>query len=180
MQTLARMVCSSLTFMIWPCLVKFKWRWWRHIINFICNYLHNNGFGLSLNLGASNMSTWHDHQSNYKNLNNVKVKQRFRRRSSVGEFDTRKVQQQLETSHIAYDNMLGDDFEERWLKRTWNKTWKEQMINISKCTEDEMRQAGKDRLILVEVVTPCPHELHKTSWGHHHCNPCRKIPQNHI
>ena len=55
-------------------------------------------------------------------FNNVKVKHRFRRRSSVGEFDTRKMQQQLETSHIAYDNMLGADFEERRLKMTWNKT----------------------------------------------------------
>ena len=71
------------------------------------NYLHCNGFGLSLKLGVSNMVTWHDQQSYYKNLHNVKVKQRFRRQSSVGEFDTRKVQQQLEASHIAYDNMLG-------------------------------------------------------------------------
>ena len=62
---------------------------------------------LALILGVSNMVTWHDHQSNYKDLNNVKVKHRFRRRSSVGEFDTRKVQQQLEASHIAFDNMLG-------------------------------------------------------------------------
>ena len=54
-----------------------------HLFTFI-------GFGLSLKLGVSNMTTWLDHQSKDKNLNNVKVKQRFRRRSSVGEFDTRK------------------------------------------------------------------------------------------
>ena len=59
------------------------------------------------------MITWHDHQSNYKNLNNVKVKQRLRRRSRVGEFDTRKVQQQVEISHITYDNMLGADLKKK-------------------------------------------------------------------
>ena len=53
-----------------------------------------NVFGLSLNLGVSNMSTWHDHQQQLKEIkDNVKVKHRFRRWSSVGEFDTRKVQQ---------------------------------------------------------------------------------------
>ena len=55
------------------------------------------------------MITWHDHQNNYKNVNIVKVEQRFQRRSSVGEFDTRKVQQQVEISHITYDNMLEAD-----------------------------------------------------------------------
>ena len=89
MQTHA-MACSVLSVIVWPCLVKFKWRWWRHVINFICIYLHCNGFGPSLNLGVNSMLTWHDHQSNYKKLNNVKVKQRFRRRRGVGEFDTRK------------------------------------------------------------------------------------------
>ena len=76
-----------------------------------------NGFGLSLNLGVSNMAHGISNK-HYKKLNNVKVKHRFRRRSSVGEFDTRKVQQQLETSHIAYDNMLGADLKK---KMTWNK-----------------------------------------------------------
>src|ERR1041385_7949114 len=36
------------------------------------------------------------------------------------------------------------------------------MIIISKCTEDEMMQRGKDRLILVEVVTPCPKSCSKS------------------
>ena len=44
----------------------------------------------------------------------MEVKRRFRRRSSVGEFDTRKVQQKLESSHIAYDNMLGAGLEKRF------------------------------------------------------------------
>ena len=120
MQSQARMVCSSLFDMVWPCLVKFKWRWWRQVINFICIYLHSLALVLALNLGVSNMITWHDHQSNYKNLNNVKVKHRLRGRNSVGEFDTRKVQQQLETSHIAYDNMLGADLKEEDLR--WHET----------------------------------------------------------
>ena len=48
-----------------------------------------NGFGLSLNLGVDNMATWHMIiKAKGKNLNNVKVKQRFRRRSGVGELDT--------------------------------------------------------------------------------------------
>ena len=42
-------------------------------------------------------------RSNY----NVKVKHRFRRQSSVDGFDTGKMQQGMEPSHIAYDNMLG-------------------------------------------------------------------------
>ena len=55
------------------------------------------------------------------------------------------MQQKLETSHIAYDNMLGADLKKD-LKMIWNKTWKEQMINISKCTEAEMMQAGEKQI----------------------------------
>ena len=64
------------------------------------------------------MIAWHDHQSKYKNLNNVKVKHRLWRWNSVGEFDTRRVQQQLKTSHIAYDNILGDDLKKDDLRMT--------------------------------------------------------------
>ena len=53
------------------------------------------------------MSTWHDQQSINNSNYNVKVKHRFRRRSSVDEFDTGKLQQRVEPSHMAYENMLG-------------------------------------------------------------------------
>ena len=43
-----------------PYLVKFKWRWWRHVINFICIYLHSMALVLAFNLGVSDMAIWHD------------------------------------------------------------------------------------------------------------------------
>jgi len=81
--------------------------------------------------------------------------------------------------HSIWQYVMGD-FGEEWLKMTWNKTWKDQMNIISKCTEGEMMKSRKNRLLLDQVITPCSHELHKTSWEHHHCNACRKLPQNHI
>ena len=54
----------------------------------------------------------------YKNLNNMKVKQRIRRRSSVGEIDTQEGATKVEASHYAYDNMLGADLKK---KMTWNR-----------------------------------------------------------
>ena len=94
-----------------------------HLFTFI-------GFGLSLKLGVSNMIIWHDQQGNYKNLINVKVKQRFRRRSSVGELDTRKVQQRLESSHFTYDNMFWAQLKKKILNDK-EQDLKDQMINIS-------------------------------------------------
>ena len=91
---------------------------------------------LALNLGVSNMITWHDHQSNYKNLNNVKVKQRFQRRWTwhIKGATTVGIQPRYIWQYVR------DWLEEGWLKMTWNKTWNEQMINISTCTEVEMLQ----------------------------------------
>ena len=63
---------------------------------------------------------------------------------------------------------------------TWNKIWEDQMNNIFKCTEVENVVSRKIRLCLAQVFTPCPHELYKTPWGHHHWNPWRKLTQNHI
>ena len=52
-----------------------------------------DGFGLSLRFGVSSMATWHEQQVQVKSNCNVKINHRFRRRRSVGEFDTGKVQQ---------------------------------------------------------------------------------------
>ena len=62
-----------------------------------------------------------------RNLNNVKVKHRFRRRRSVDEFDTRKIEQRKEPSHIAYDNMLGVFSRMQWIQDDMEGSFKEQM-----------------------------------------------------
>ena len=66
------------------------------------------------------------------------------------------------------------------LKLTWRQSWKDQMNKFQHALKLEWYKEGKDRLILVKVVTPCPLELHKTSDGHYHCKPCKNLPQNHI
>ena len=54
----------------------------------------------------------------------------------------------------------------RWseinMHRSWQITRHEEQVDMARC------------------FTPCPNELHKTSHGHHHCNPCNFLPQNHI
>ena len=80
-----------------------------------------------------------------KILNNVKVKHRFRRRSSVDEFDTRKVQQKMESSHIAYDNMLVAGMRLQRVEDDMEQHLNDQMNKISTCTEVErmQRKGGK-------------------------------------
>ena len=116
----------------------------------------------------------------YKNLNNVKVKQRFRRRSSVGELDTRKgATTDGIQPHCTWQYVRGWS-EEKRLKVTGNKAWKIRWTTFQHALKLEWCKEGQDRLILVKVFTPCPLEFHKTSDEHYHFKPWQILPEFHI
>ena len=60
----------------------------------------------------------------------MNVKHQFRRRSSVDEFDTGKMQQRIGPSHIAYENILGVGLMMQRFEEAKKRTWKEQMNKI--------------------------------------------------
>ena len=126
------------------------------------------------------MSTWHDQQAINNSNYNVKVKHRFRRRSSVEEFDTGKMQQRLEPSLIAHENMLGAGLMMQRFEDDMKRTWNEQMNKIQHALKLKEGKTEKTGLIWLGGFTPCPLELHNTSHKHHHWNPCMILPQNHI
>ena len=115
-------------------------------------------------------------KSNY----NVIVKYRFRRRRSVVEFDTGKIQQKKGTQpHCIWQYARGWLMMQR-IEDDMEQHLHYQMSKNSTCTEVERKQRKEGQGLKCYVVTLCPFELHKTPNGHHHLNPWIFLPQNHI
>ena len=84
------------------------------------------------------------------------------------------------SSHIAHDNMLGACLMMQRFEDDMEHHLNDQMNNISTCTEVErMQRKERQGLIWLSDHTMSI-ELHKTSNGHHHLNPCIFLPQNHM
>ena len=111
-----------------------------------------------------------------RNLNNVKVNIDSGDRVGVGEFDTRKVQQRWNPSHIAYDNMLGAGLMMTRFEDDMQEHWNHQMIRNQHAQELTKDKTGK-QVDMARCFPPYPNELHKTSHGYHHCKAANFYPK---